>query len=462
MLEIVPINFDNILLLKNFIEHINSKFFRYFNTRNINVIQNHKYTILLINNNDCVGYGHIDFEDNMYWLGIYIKKEFRSQGLSKIIMNDLIKFFNTHFPNKILHLTVDNDNIIAYTLYVKYGFTTSKINNKYKLLYYKMNTALIDLVYPCHAKDTETLKIAIHYAKLNIKNLRNIYVISKTKLTDNAIWIREDIFPFTYQDMIDKIGNHFRTGWYYAGWLHLYAAITIPGILENVLICDADTFFIQPVLFIENNQSLFNISPSDGTPLYFEHMKKLVTNLTPQIPSPWSGIAHHILINKNILQHMFKNVEMIHKKPFWEAWIDVTLERYTSCPSKFENSQNKHEFGPGRATSYELYFNYAFKYFPEKVKIRKLRSILSYKGFLNIKNCKFVKDKSLTRTNINKRHVQIIPNHIENTKIFNSFEECIHFHIQECIKKNFDTVTFQNHQREGIGSITGNSHGNKR
>ena len=101
-------------------------------------------------------------------------------------------------------------------------------------------------------------------------------------------------------------------------------------------------------------------------------------------------------------------------------------------------------------------------YFPKKVKIRQLRSILSYKGFLNVKNCNFIKDKSLTRTNTNIRHVQIIPNHIENTKIFNSFEECIHFHIQECIKKNFDTVTFQNHQREGSGSITGNCHGNKR
>ena len=325
-----------------------------------------------------------------------------------------------------------------------------------------MSTTLIDLVYPCHKKDTETLKIAIHYAKLNIKNLRNIYVISKTKLTDNAIWIREDIFPFTYQDMIDKIGNHFRTGWYYAGWLHLYAAVTIPDILENVLICDADTNFIRPVSFVENDISLFNVSPSDGTPLYFEHMKTLVTELIPHIPSPWPARGHHILKNKNILQHMFQTVEMIHKKPFWEAWIDVTLERYTSCPIKYENSQNKHKVGPGRATSYELYFNYALKYFPEKVKIRKLRSILAYKGFLNVKHRPYIDHNSPSRTNINPRKICIVPNHIEKNTIFNTFNECIHFHIQECIKKNFDTVTFQNHTREGSGSITGNGHGDKR
>ena len=47
----------------------------------------------------------------------------------------------------------------------------------------------IDLVYPCHSKDREVLQLCIKYAKQNIKNLNNIYVVSKTKLTNEAIWI---------------------------------------------------------------------------------------------------------------------------------------------------------------------------------------------------------------------------------------------------------------------------------
>ena len=148
----------------------------------------------------------------------------------------------------------------------------------------------IDLVYPCHAKDTDTLALCIKYARKNIENLNNIYVVSKTKLTEDAIWINENIFPFTFQDMIDIIGNHWRTGWYYAGWIHLYSTICIPNILENVLICDSDTIFIRPVSFVDDNGiSLFNISPSDGSPLYYEHMNKLVPELTPQ--HSWSGIV---------------------------------------------------------------------------------------------------------------------------------------------------------------------------
>ena len=58
-----------------------------------------------------------------------------------------------------------------------------------------------------------------------------------------------------------------------------------------------------PIEFVDDNGlSLFNISPSDGTALYFEHMEKLVPNLTPQIQRPWSGVAHHILINKTIIK----------------------------------------------------------------------------------------------------------------------------------------------------------------
>ena len=370
-------------------------------------------------------------------------------------MNNLLQFFNKNYPNNKLFLTVDNDNKIAYKLYIKYNFIEFNKNKKNRLLYYKMNKDEIDLVYPCHKKDKETLVLAIKYARKNIKNLRNIYYVSKTKLTDDAIWINENIFPFTFQDMIDRIGDHFRTGWYYAGWIHLHSSIYIPDILDNVLICDADTFFIKPVSFVENGISLFNISYSDGTPLYFEHLTKLL-NIKPQIKPPISGVCHHILMNRNILKSMMEHVEKRFKKPFWQAWIDVTKVKYNSCPLKFENMKNKH-MGPGRATSYELYFNYALKFFQNKVKIRKLRSILAYKDNLNVKNINFRKEKAKSRTNTPKRNFDIIPNNLKN-KEFDTFEECINFHIQHCINKNFDTVTFQNHTREGSGRITNNSH----
>ena len=69
----------------------------------------------------------------------------------------------------------------------------------------------------------------------------------------------------------------------------------IPDILENVLICDSDTVFIRPVTFVDNEgKSLFNISPSDGTALYLEHMGKLITGLTLQVKKTlvWSSTPY--------------------------------------------------------------------------------------------------------------------------------------------------------------------------
>ena len=89
----------------------------------------------------------------------------------------------------------------------------------------------------------------------------------------------------------------------------------------------------------------------------------------------------------------------------------------------------------------------ALKYFPEKVKIRPLNSIFAYKGFLNIKNTDFTKSH---KSRSNKGLVTIVPENIEQSIVFNTFEECIEFHITECIKHDFTSVTFQNHTRQGF------------
>lgn len=239
--------------------------------------------------------------------------------------------------------------------------------------------------------------------------------------------------------------------------------IYIPNILDNVLICDSDTIFLKPIEFVDTNgNSLLSVSPSDGTPLYYEHMFKLVPGLKPQ--HRMSGVCHHILINKNIMKHMIENVETIHKKQFHDAWIDVTCENYETHKNENKSGfigNDRHKNGPGRATSYELYFSYAIKYFNNNVKIRPLDHILAYKGFINVKDENFRASFEPSRTSKRGKCI-IVPNNIEKDMIFDSLIECLEFHINECKKQNFDAVTFQNHTREGSGKITGNAHGDKR
>jgi len=308
----------------------------------------------------------------------------------------------------------------------------------------------LDLVIPAHEKDINTLNICIDYARKNIIDLNNIYVVSRNKLTDNAIWISEKSFPFKLEDVAKKIGKHRKTCWYYAGLIQTTSALLIPNLKKYVLIMDSDTIVVKPVKFLENDVSLFNISPGDGLACYYEHAFKMVPSLKRQ--HQWSGVCHHILINREIMKDLFKRVEDIHKKPFWEAYIDVTLEPYSSLRERTINDvSGKHANGQGRLTSYELYFTFALQYHPDKVKIRKLNSIMAYKGWVGLPGYELGHP---SRTNLHGNHIQIIPIAEESNFNFKNIDESLRYISKRCYQKGYDMVTFQNHTR--IGS-SGNS-----
>jgi perosamine synthetase len=115
------------LLLKKDI----SESFRYYKKRNINAIDNHLVTLILRIGSESIGYGHIDFENDKYWIGLFIVKEFQSKGYGKLILETLINKSN-NFKLKEIYLSVDVTNNSAYNLYSKYNFEIIELlNDKY-------------------------------------------------------------------------------------------------------------------------------------------------------------------------------------------------------------------------------------------------------------------------------------------------------------------------------------------
>lgn len=109
-----------------------SNTFRYFDNRDFSCIENHLFTVLIYEKDKPVGYGHLDPEDNITWLGIYLLPDYRSKGYGKIIMGILL----SHAKNDI-QLTVDKINIGAITLYDNFGFTITDENEKYYRMEFK-------------------------------------------------------------------------------------------------------------------------------------------------------------------------------------------------------------------------------------------------------------------------------------------------------------------------------------
>ena len=133
-MDVVPVNKSNIQLLEYFIENMGeaSSAFRYYNSRPIDIIDNHLITLLIVEKKQPVAYGHLDAENGIVWLGICVLPDFYNKGYGKIMMKELIASGKKLNLEKIC-LTVDKDNGNAINLYEKFGFRKDQeFENSYK------------------------------------------------------------------------------------------------------------------------------------------------------------------------------------------------------------------------------------------------------------------------------------------------------------------------------------------
>ena len=108
------------------------KTFRYFSKRPYTVIKNHIYTCLYYIHDVCVGYGHLDYEDEKTWLGIMVSDNEIGKKIGDQIMDDLI-----HNSKEDIHLSVDISNNSAVYLYKKKGFEILEKKINYYIMKFK-------------------------------------------------------------------------------------------------------------------------------------------------------------------------------------------------------------------------------------------------------------------------------------------------------------------------------------
>lgn len=217
-------------------------------------------------------------------------------------------------------------------------------------IFYDFSTEPIDVVIPYHPKDFETIEMCIDGIRANGKNIRRIIVVSKEPCTDSAEWFDEKNYPFTREDLAYEIFHgdaqqaaeflaapKTRIGWIYQQFLKFYAPFVIPGISSNVLILDADVIFLKPIEFIDSIGQPYFTTGTNDTKEYFEHMAKLLPGLR-RVHHATSGIVHHMLFQRPILEDLFQLISMHHATEPWKAMcrcVDLG-EIYRSCMSEYE------------------------------------------------------------------------------------------------------------------------------
>lgn len=213
----------------------------------------------------------------------------------------------------------------------------------------------IDVVIPTASKDECMLKYCIEGIKNNCRNVRRIIIVSSNQITEEAEWFDEKKFPFSKTDValylnqmnVEHALNFYpkqRCSWYFQQLLKLYAPLVIPDISSNVLILDSDVVFFRPVEFL-NDECGGNYATRILTcPHYLIHAQRLLPGLR-RIKLLYSGVTHHMLFQKPVLEDLFRQVENFHKKDFWKAFCLCVDKEYICRPG---------------ASEYEIYFNFVF------------------------------------------------------------------------------------------------------
>ena len=195
---------------------------------------------------------------------------------------------------------------------------------------YELKNDPIDVVMPCHKKDIETLDLCISSIKKNVKNIRRIIVVSEEKLSNNAEWFAESNYPFNKESISNEIfkdnnktvqylnNPKNRAGWIMKQIFNLYHFRVIPNLSSNILVIDCDTILLKPINFLnEKNGAIFTLSSEYYKP-YFKHAKRLIPRFK-KVLEKYSGISHHMLFQKAVIEDLLNKIEKYNNLEPWKA-----------------------------------------------------------------------------------------------------------------------------------------------
>ncbi|MBS1665936.1 MAG: GNAT family N-acetyltransferase [Bacteroidetes bacterium] len=137
-ISFVKISLTNIHLLEVFINNLgdSASTFRYYQKRDISVIEKHLVTLMIQGENrKPIAYGHLENENGTTWLGVCVLPNYKGQGFGSLMLERLIEKAKENKIDKI-DLTVDKVNVEAVRLYEKFKFI--KVSENEKIFQYRL------------------------------------------------------------------------------------------------------------------------------------------------------------------------------------------------------------------------------------------------------------------------------------------------------------------------------------
>ncbi len=230
-------------------------------------------------------------------------------------------------------------------------------------------TQPLDVVIPYHEKDAGIINLCVKSCLKFVDGVGKIFLISRgcpQDLKDPVIHIEEDkLFGECglnkrYIEERWKSRNYKRlelSGWLFQQFIKLGCYKTLDGLSPNYLVIDSDVVWLKKTGFLNGNKALVSYSDEYYEPDYLCCEKLLCEKLQRK----YSFIAHHMPMNKDILEELFCAIEKKHNK----KWYDYVIDNFSNDNLRF--------------SEYQLYGNYLMKNCSDRFNLRRLRYLQTFK-----------------------------------------------------------------------------------
>jgi len=218
----------------------------------------------------------------------------------------------------------------------------------------------IPVLITCADKDQELLPLVMQRLKAYGLGLGRILVVSPrppTPIPGLPIdWIHDDRLPLKQAQVLPYLGRDAALGWWWQQLVKLLMLHWWPQLGSRLLVWDSESLLLKPLRFQDARGRVLLHPASELHAAYTAHLERLVPGLKRWHPR-LSGITHWILLDRWILEDLIQRVEQHWQMPFWQAFLAAVSPEWRL---------------QGGASEYDLYFNFALQFHPNRVRLRQL------------------------------------------------------------------------------------------
>ena len=214
-------------------------------------------------------------------------------------------------------------------------------------------------VYLTTGKDLQVFRKSLKSALRHLLDVQTFFVIcpQAEKLsgkfrslgTERVIFVDEKSFPLKFESVADvmldsvaQVGKYplkkgksqfesfmwSKLGWFFQQVVKIYAGEFLG--LEDFVVLDSDLVFFRDIKFKNDSIGRYNYAYSSQWHASYRATMKLILGID-HTPGPYySGICHHMVMVKKVIDDMKERVLALHGVPMWQMMLNASA-RETTC-----------------------------------------------------------------------------------------------------------------------------------